>query len=112
MDKARRRELIRDHKERRARAGFYVVRCAGRAWVGASPNLDAQQNSLWFSLRNGGHRNRDMQSAWGAHGPEGFAFEILEVLEDEEMTPLGRADALKSGLARWRESLCADAVFG
>lgn len=112
MDKTRRREIIRDHKERRARAGVYAVRCAGQTWVGASPNLDAQQNSLWFSLRNGGHRNAVIQAAWKAHGAEALAFEILEVLDDEEMTPLGRADALKTGQARWREALGADLVFG
>lgn len=112
MDKTRRRELIRDHKDRRARAGVYAVRCAGQTWVGASPNLDAQQNSLRFSLRNGGHRNREIQAAWKAHGPDALVFEILEVLDDEEMTPLGRADALKAGQARWREALNADLVFG
>ena len=112
MDKARRREIIRDHKERRARAGVYAVRFEDRTWVGGSPNLDAQQNSLWFSLRNGGHRNGAMQAVWNTHGPGALTFEILEVLDDEEMTPLGRADALKAGLARWREALKADLVFG
>jgi len=112
MDKTRRREIIRDHKDRRARAGVYAVRCAGQTWVGASPNLDAQQNSLWFSLRNGGHRNAAIQEVWKAHGAEALAFEILEVLDDEEMTPLGRADALKAGQTRWREALNADLVFG
>ena len=112
MDKTRRREIIRDHKERRARAGVYAVRCAGQTWVGASPTLDAQQSSLWFSLRNGGHRNGAMQAVWNTHGPEALIFEILEVLDDEEMTPLGRADALKTGQARWREALDADLVFG
>ena len=57
MDKARRRELIRDHKERRARAGFYVVRCAGRAWVGAARPLVGFVNRGWS--RGGSHLRAD-----------------------------------------------------
>ncbi len=114
MNAARRRDLIRTHKAQKVRAGAFVVRCAAsdEAWVSPSPNLDAQRNGLWFSLRLGGHPNSALQAAWRTHGEDAFSFEILEVLDDEDMTPLGRADALKTLASAWRARLNARPAFG
>ena len=70
VDKQRRRDTAHAWKEgRKSRAGIFRVACtpAGKAWLGVSRNLDAQQNSIWFSLRHGGSPNREMQAAWKAH---------------------------------------------
>lgn len=114
MDTARRRDLIRAHKEQKVRAGVFVVRCAAsdETWVSPSPNLDAQRNGLWFSLRLGGHPNGALQAAWRTHGEDAFSFEILEVLDDTDMTPLGRSDALKALAKIWRARLKARPAFG
>src|SRR3954452_4347643 len=78
---------IAAYKKREHAAGIFAVRCAasGQAWVGQTLTLDTIQNRIWFSLRNGGHSNRDLQSVWTAHGADAFTFETLERLKDEEL---------------------------
>lgn len=114
MDKQSRREAVRDWKERKVAVGVYAIRCAptGEVWVAGSRNLDAQQNSLWFSLRTGGHGNRDLQTAWNAHGAEAFSFESLERIDDEDLTPLGRADLIKAREHHWLATLGAKKAVG
>ena len=114
MNKASRRDLVRDYKERKAVAGVYAVRCApsGEIWTAGSRNVDLQQNSLWFGLRNGGHINRAMQAAWTAHGEAAFSFEVLERIEDEALTPQGVLDRLKDRQRHWLETLGAKKAVG
>lgn len=114
MDKQSRRELIRDYKERKAVAGVYAVRCAasGEVWTAGSRNIDAQQNGLWFGLRNGGHINRAMQAAWTTHGEVTFSFEVLERIDDEALTPQGVLDRLKVRQQYWLETLGAKKAVG
>lgn len=114
MEKQSRRQAIRDFKERKVRPGIFAVRCAasGDTWVGLSRNLDAQQNPIWFGLRLGSHQNRAMQAAWAAHGQDAFAFEVLEAVESEDMTPLGLDELLKRREKHWLEALAAKKAFG
>jgi len=114
MDKQTRREAIRDWKERKVAVGAYAVRCApsGEVWVGGSRNLEAQQTSLWFGLRMGGHINRAMQTAWNIHGADAFSFEVLERIEDDDLTPLGRADLIKARERHWLAALGAKKAAG
>lgn len=114
MNAQTRRELVRAYKERKTVAGVYAVRCtqSGETWVGGSRNVDSQQNGLWFGLRTGGHINRAMQAAWAAHGAGAFTFEILERLDDEDLTPMGRADLLKARERHWLDTLGAAKAVG
>ena len=114
MDKANRRDLVRDYKERKVIAGVYAVRCApsGEVWTAGSRNIDAQQNSLWFGPRNGGHINRAMQASWTAHGDASFSFEVLERIDDEALTPQGVRDRLKVRQQYWQETLGARKAVG
>jgi hypothetical protein len=114
MDKQARREMLRDYKEKKTVPGVYAVRCGptGECWVAASRNIDAQQNSVWFGLRTGGHPNKAMQAAWMAHGEAGFGFEALERIEAEELTPLGLADLVKSRERHWVAALGAMKAVG
>jgi hypothetical protein len=111
MQQAERRAAIAAYKLRKAAGGVFVVRCGatGAAWVGASRNLEAQGNSLWFSLRHGAHMNRALQAAWDAHGPDGFTFEVLERLPDD-LSDLRRPDELKARGAKWRATLNCSAL--
>ncbi|SIO05291.1 hypothetical protein SAMN05443247_01653 [Bradyrhizobium erythrophlei] len=97
---------IAAYKKRENAAGIFAVRCAasGQAWVGQTLNLDTIQNRIWFSLRMGSHTNRDLQSAWAAHGIDSFTFEPLELLEDEEL-PYVRDTLLKERALHWRTAL-------
>ena len=114
MDKLSRREALRDFKERKTVGGVVAVRCTatGEVWVGGARNLAQQQNSIWFGLKNGGYINRAAQAAWTAHGEGAFAFEVLETFDDEEMTPVGRADLMKARTAHWRTELGAPKLVG
>jgi hypothetical protein len=113
MDKQTRLQAVRDFKERKVARGIYAVRCAatGEVWVGASRNLDQQQNSIWFGLRSGGYINRAVQAAWRAHGEATFNFETLEEI-DPDLGPVGQADALKTRLAHWQAELGAPKLVG
>ncbi|ABS61658.1 conserved hypothetical protein [Parvibaculum lavamentivorans DS-1] len=114
MEKSRRKELVRDFKKREALPGIFAVRClaTGEVWIGPSRNLEAQQNSIWFQLRLGNHRVTAMQAAWNAHGEENLVYEIVERMEDADMTPYLLQSLLKERLAFWRKELSAGLAVG
>lgn len=110
MSNERKRELVREYKERKTRRGVFAVRCApsGEVWVSASPNLEAQQNGLWFQLRLGGaHTNRTLQAAWKQHGETAFSYEIVAELSDEERSAYALKADLKALEDEWRTRLGA-----
>ena len=102
---------IAAYKERKTIAGIYVVRClaTSETWVGQSPNLEKIQNRIWFTLRQGSHTCRSLQTAWTAYGPENLTFEECERLEKEE-TPYVRDALLKERATHWRLELGAGTV--
>ncbi|HEY1707636.1 MAG TPA: GIY-YIG nuclease family protein [Rhizomicrobium sp.] len=105
MENARKKDLIREYKERKAQPGIYAIRSGDAVWVGISNNLDKQQNSVWFQLRMNGHMNKAMQAAWNAHGEAAFTYEVLEEIEDDN--PQMIALLLKDRDAHWRQQLDA-----
>jgi hypothetical protein len=102
------KQAIRRYKECKPLVGVFAVRCAvsGQVWVGFSRNLDATRNSVWFSLRNGGHRDRALQEEWNAHGEPGFSYELLEKLEDD-VPALAVSDRLRDRKQHWMSELGA-----
>lgn len=114
MDNQTRRQAVRDYKERKVSKGVFAVRCAvsGEAWVGQSPNLEQQQNRIWFGLRQGGHPNPALRAAWAAHGEAAFVFEVLEAIDDEGLGAYGRDSLLKDRAAHWRTELGAAKIVG
>jgi hypothetical protein len=114
MDKARKREIARAYAERDRSQGVFAVRCAasGEVWVSSSRNLDTQKNSVWFTLRMGGHPNKAVQAAWNVHGEEAFAYEIVEELASGSLTSMGLRDLMKSRERHWREALGAGVLAG
>jgi hypothetical protein len=114
MDSQSRRAAIRDYKERKISVGIFAVRCAatGEAWVGRSPNLQQQQNRIWFDLRQSGHPNRALQAAWATQGEAAFSFEALETIDPTDLSPYGRDNLLKARDAHWRAQLGATKIVG
>jgi len=110
MDNARKKDLIREFKERKTRIGVYAVRSGDGVWVGPSRNLDKEQNSLLFQLKTGGHPNKALQAAWNTHGESGVTFEVLEEIEEDnrEMALL----MLKEREGAWRAELKAAKAVG
>lgn len=114
MEKSRRRDMVQAYKEAKTPFGVFGLRCApsGELWIGASANLAAQENSVRFSLKMGKHPNRGLQAAIQAHGPDAFSYEILETLDDDKLTPMGKTDLLKRRVAHWIEALAAKPLIG
>jgi hypothetical protein len=107
-------QVVRDYKERKVSQGIFAVRCAatGETWVGKSRNLDQQQNRIWFGLRAGGYINPVVQAAWKANGEGAFTFEVLEMIEDADLSDYSRANLLKERDAHWRAQLGAPKLVG
>jgi len=113
LSSEQKKDAIRQYKERKPRAGIYAVRCVatGRAWVGASRNLDAARNSVWFALRGGAHREKALQDEWNARGGESaFAYDVLETV-DEDTPALTLPDLLKQRRQHWLAELGAPALL-
>ena len=113
MEKTRKKDLIRTFKEQKPNPGIFAVRCimTGEAWVASSPNLDRQQNSVWFALRTGGRfYNAALTAAWKDHGEDAFAFEVLEEVSDDNTLLIPAL--LKERALHWRTELSAEAVIG
>jgi hypothetical protein len=108
---AARKEAIRKFKEVKPTRGVFAVRCTatGRVWAGSFPNLEAMRTRLWFTLRQGAHRNRSLQEEWNAHGEAAFACEILEKFDDD-ITTIELNDLLKDRRLHWVERLGAQAL--
>ncbi len=111
MDNARKKELAREYKEKKQVFGIYALRCApaGKVWVGASRNLDREENRSLFMLRGEGHPNKEMQALWKAHGEKAFTFELLEEVKDENALLID--GLLKDRTAHWLKTLGAEKVI-
>ncbi|MGB3810377.1 MAG: GIY-YIG nuclease family protein [Parvibaculum sp.] len=114
MDKDRKRQIARNYKERKASPGVYAIRCTatGDIWIAPSRNLDSQQNGIWFTLRLGTHPNKALQAVWNAHGEASFAYEVVEQIENEDLTPYLLDALLKERIAHWRTELGAGLAVG
>lgn len=108
MDKQDRKTAIAQYKERKAANGIYAVICTatGEAWVGISRNLEAQKNSLWFTLKSGSGPFQSLLTAWAQHGEREFRFEELDRLKDDFSLML-RSDELRKRQKLWLERLRA-----
>ncbi|PIB93073.1 GIY-YIG nuclease family protein [Caulobacter sp. FWC2] len=104
-----RKALLREYRERKVESGVYAVRCVptGEVWIGVAPDLSNRQNGVWFSLRQGSHREKSLQAAWNAHGAEAFLFEAVEAVDIEGLEGSMRAAKLKDRRAHWIATLNA-----
>ena len=108
-----RKALLRAYKERKVEAGIYAVRCAATAqtWVGATPDLATRQSGIWFTLRQGLHREASLQAAWNAQGGEAFVFEAVEAIDSEGLDRFGRDSRLKDRRDHWVAALNATGLM-
>src|SRR5919199_3169221 len=97
MERADRKAAAAAWKERKATAGVYALRCtaSGECWVGRASDLEAVEKRLLFSVKMATTPHRTLQAAARAHGGAAFAFERLELFEDEEAGPELRDALLK-----------------
>jgi hypothetical protein len=107
-----RKQALQEYKSRTPARGAFAVRCVstGRVWVGASPNLDAARNRIWFTLRSGNHRDRALQTEWNSHGEASFLFEVVETL-DPDVPPIALSDLLKERKSHWAARFAASTLL-
>ena len=107
-----RKQALQEYKSRTPTRGAFAVRSLStrRVWVGASPNLDAARNRIWFMLRSGGHRDRALQAEWNSYGEATFLFEVLETL-DPDVPPIALSDLLKGRKSHRGERIGASTLL-
>jgi hypothetical protein len=112
VENTRKKEILREYKERKTQPGIFAVRCApsGKVWVSSATDLSKHPNGLWFQLRLGGFPNRDLQAAWSQHGEVAFTYELLEEITDDNALIIG--ELLKEREAEWRKELAAEKLVG
>ncbi|MFA6219553.1 MAG: GIY-YIG nuclease family protein [Erythrobacter sp.] len=104
-----RKAAIAAYKERRVESGIYALRslATGQVWVGSAPDLSTIRTRLWFTLKLGSNPHRALQDAWNSGSGEDLSFEVLEVLDAEDISPSMRTHLLRERLRIWIEELGA-----
>lgn len=102
-----RRALARQYKETPRPAGVYRVQhiASGRTLLGVSPDAPAMLNRIRAQLRMQGHPNRRLQQDWRSAGPDGFVFEVLDLLTPPESADFDPTEDLRMLEELWREKL-------
>jgi len=111
MSKAERKAAIAEYKKRKSVAGIYAVRCAstGQVWVGQALDIEAIETRIRFGLRTGGSPQKSLQAAWNAEGEDQFAFEQLELIDNDDPAT-ARDGLMKDRLAHWKARLSAEQI--
>ena len=77
----------------------------GRTFIGSAKNLQGKLNSHKFQLKNGLHRNKEMQKEYNEVGEKGFSFEVLDYLKPKEDLNYDYTEELKILEEMWLEKL-------
>lgn len=111
MDRKTRKDVLAEYRERKVEPGIYAVRCTGtgEAWVGRAPDVATIRNRIFFTLRQGANPHRSFQAAWNERGGESFVFEVLEVLDGEELG-IALDRTLKARHEHWLQHLDASRI--
>ena len=97
---AEKKELKRNYLRGRRPMGVFLIRnlTNEKVFLVASVELQGALNRAKFELEAGGHKNKELQSAWNDLGADRFAFEILD-----QMEPRADANECKKDLASLKE---------
>lgn len=100
MDAAKRKEIAAAWKSRRPNMGVFAVACTetGDVFLGAAVDTDRAMNGVRARLDGGQHRCKQLQALWNERGAEGFEYEVVELIEYDDLDDVG-PDDLKALLA-------------
>lgn len=86
MDKARKKALAEEWKNRRPEMGVISLKCkeTGETFLGPAKDTKAGFNSIQAKLNGGLHPNKRLQELWKQYGEEGFQLSVAAVLEYED----------------------------
>lgn len=85
MDIKRKKELLKEWKNRRPEMGVISISCkaTGDLFLGISKDTRAEFNSNRFKLSVKLHSNKQLQELWDRYGENEFEYSVLEVLKYE-----------------------------
>lgn len=88
-------------RSRTGTTGIYKITCTanGRAYVGASVNIEQRFAMHRHKLNNSKHSNSELQNDWNKYGAGAFAFEIVKTCETAQLIQQERA-AMAAQLVR------------
>lgn len=86
MDRAQKKALTEEWKNRRPEMGVISLKCkeTGEVFLGTAKDTRAAFNSVRAKLSGGLHPNRRLQELWKRHGEEGFELSVAAVLEYDD----------------------------
>ena len=86
MDKARKKALAEEWKNRRPEMGVISLRCreTGEAFLGTAKDTKAAFNSVRAKLSGGLHPNKRLQELGKQCGEEGFELSVAAVLDYDD----------------------------
>ena len=92
-----RRELSRRARDAFPPMGVFAIRnlASGRVRVKSSRNVQAAMDRIRFELRLRSQPDKVLQAEWDALGPDGFAFEVLEMVRQREDAEFDYAGELR-----------------
>jgi len=102
-----RKELIDKYKQTVQPMGIFQIRNTvnGKLFLGSAKDLRGIINSNGFQLRNGLHRNQELQKDFNEIGEAGFVFEVVDSLRPGEGVNHDYTAELKTLEALWLEKL-------
>ncbi|XRG77881.1 GIY-YIG nuclease family protein [Rossellomorea sp. GAMAL-10_SWC] len=103
---SRKKELKMQYKETKVQAGIYQIKNVKnqKIFIVSTKNLKTI-NGKKFELEAGSCTNKTLQQEWNEYGKESFVFEELEILKEEDISPLGIKGDLKRLEEKWLEKL-------
>ena len=81
-----RSDLKREYKENPPLAGIFKItnKTNGRIYIDKGLNVQGVMNRHEFQLRNGSHKNPELQKDWDQFGAENFIFEVIDHLKPSD----------------------------
>lgn len=82
----RRSDLKRGYKDNPPLAGIFKItnKASGKVYIDKGLNVNGVMNRHEFQLRNGSHKNAQLQKDWNSLGAENFAFEVVDTLKPSD----------------------------
>lgn len=86
MDKAQKKALTEEWRNRRPEMGVISLRCreTGETFLGIAKDTKEGFNSVRAKLSGGIHPNRRLMELWKQYGEAGFEFSVAAVLEYDD----------------------------
>lgn len=103
----RQTELKKAYKQTQTPMGVYQIKNTqnGKLFIGSSMNLPGKINGHKFSLKYGGHINKDMQNDYNKYGERSFTFEVLDYLEPKNDPAINYKEELNLLEEMWLQKL-------